>query len=668
MTEKVNLHVDDANLSDVFNRISDGRYRIPEFQREYVWDTSEVTELFDSIYNSYPIGSLFLWEVPEEMNQFFRDTREFGQPSVEDVRYQVSFVLDGQQRLTSLYIALEGLEFEGYDYSRILFNIDDEEFTLGKPTADHLISVSDIWDQQSRFELLDDMIEERRRAVQKCSDRLHQYQLPLIQVESGDVDSVISIFERINQTGRDLSRFDIVNANIWTKDFNLRQRIDNDIVERLQESSFGDVERDTVAQAISLILEGNCTTESQKNLDADEVEANWPDLKDAFLHAVDYIRRRYNIQRVEFLPYESLISILAYYIHESESETVVADHQEQIDRYFWRVVFSDHWATRRQGTIGNDTEIIDEIIAGRNPSFDFPITITPDKLKEANIKRSNSAVRNAFLCILANNEPLNPKDGTAIELHQNHYADFKLEKHHIFPNRFLLSHDFDKSERKSVIDITFLPRSVNNQISDKAPSNYFRDWEARDDFEEIMYSHFIPYGPDSAIWDDDYDLFLDQRASLIMEKVQDLVGETSLLEYEEKSAEQRIEDGEEMLRDTIHKRLRSSNGDGYWDILPSGVVSSVKEQVDSDLDEYDARERLEFVELADCSDIINIHWSEFSDVFPDGDDVEHHLKNLEVYRDSFGDEDMDRYTRLDGDLAIQWINSCIESTIEEVEA
>ena len=201
MTERVNLHVDDANLRDVFNRISDGRYRIPEFQREYVWDTSEVTELFDSIYNSYPIGSLFLWEVPEEMNEFFRDTREFGQPSVEDVRYQVSFVLDGQQRLTSLYIALEGLEFEGYDYSRILFNIDDEEFTLGKPTADHLISVSDIWDQQSRFELLDDMTEERRRTVQKCSDRLHQYQLPLIQVESGDVDSVISISNESTRRG-----------------------------------------------------------------------------------------------------------------------------------------------------------------------------------------------------------------------------------------------------------------------------------------------------------------------------------------------------------------------------------------------------------------------------------------------------------------------------------
>jgi hypothetical protein len=153
-----------------------------------------------------------------------------------------------------------------------------------------------------------------------------------------------------------------------------------------------------------------------------------------------------------------------------------------------------------------------------------------------------------------------------------------------------------------------------------------------------------------------------------MEKVQELVGETSLLEYEEKSAEQRIADGEELVRDIIHKRLHASNGGNYWDILPNGVVSSVKEQIDGDFNEYDARERLDFVDLADCADIINIHWSEFNDVFPDDDDVEHHLKNLEVYRDSFGDENMDRYTRLDGDLAIQWITSCIESTVEEAKA
>lgn len=661
MTEPVNLNVDDSNLRDVVGRISDGRYRIPEFQREYVWDTSEVTEFFDSIYNSYPIGSLFLWEVPEEMNEFFRDTREFGQPTVDDVSYQISFVLDGQQRLTSLYVALKGLEFEGYDYERILFNIDEESFTLGKPTADHLISVSDIWDQNSRFELTKEMTDERRRKVEQCSNRLHNYQLPLIKVEADDVDSVISIFERINQTGRDLSRFDIVNANIWTRDFNLRQRIDNDIVERLQESNFGDIERDTVAQSISLILNGKCTTEAQKNLDPEDVEDIWTDLKDAFLHAVDYIRRRYNIQRVEFLPYESLISILTYYIYKSDSNTV-SEHQEQIDRYFWRIVFSDHWATRRQGTIGNDTEIMDKIIAGQNPSIDFPITITPDKLKEANIKRSKSSVRNAFLCILANNEPLNPEDGTKIELHENHYADFKLEKHHIFPNRFLRSKGFDKSDRKSVIDITFLPRSVNNSISDKAPSQYFQEWKEHEDFEQIMYSHFIPYGEDAAIWDDDYERFLEQRVSLVMQKVQDLAGEISSLEYEDKSTEQRIEDAEQLIRDLIHERLKSSNGDSYWEILPSGVVSEVESRLDGDINGFDPRERLEFVDLSDCAEIINIHWSEFDDDFPDNDDVEHHLKNLEFYRDEYGETgEVDRYTKLDGNLAIQWIHSCIDA-------
>jgi hypothetical protein len=153
-----------------------------------------------------------------------------------------------------------------------------------------------------------------------------------------------------------------------------------------------------------------------------------------------------------------------------------------------------------------------------------------------------------------------------------------------------------------------------------------------------------------------------------MQKVQDLVGEISSLEYEDKSTEQRIEDAEQLTRDLIHERLKASNGDSYWEILPSGVVSDVESRLDGNMDEIDPRERLEFVDLSDCAEIINIHWSEFNDDFPDNDDVEHHLKNLEFYRDEYGEAgEVDRYTKLDGNLAIQWIHSCVD-TRGEAEA
>jgi len=666
MSQKVKLNVDDADLGLIISRTQEGRYRIPEFQREYVWGASEVTELFDSVYNSYPIGSLFLWEVPVEMNNYFRDMRDLGQPDLKDTSYQISFVLDGQQRLTSLYVALKGLEFRDYDYSRILFDIDAEKFTLGKASADHLISVADIWDdRKSLFDIAEGMSQKRQKRIERCSTRLRNYKLPLIEVESRDVDSVINIFTRINQKGRDLDRFDIVNANIWTGDFNLRKRIDKDIIERLEENDFGKIERDTVAQAISLCLEGQCTTDVQKNLDAGIVSDNWDNIRDAFLKAIRYIRGRYNIQRVEFLPYESLIAILAYYMYKAKSKTVISEHQNKIDQYFWRVVFSDHWGSMRQTTIGQDTEIIDEIIAGYDADVNFPLAITPDRLVNGNIKRSKSSVRNAFLCVLANKRPFNPEDGTNIDLKDSHFVDFKLEKHHIFPNSYLLDRNVNKEKRKSLVDITFLPKKVNNQIGSTAPSEYFSEFRDREDFDDIMLSHIIPYGDDSAIWSDDYDKFLEQRATLIMEEIQELVGESVDIDFRDKTPEQRMQGAETLIKNVVHARLEQAHGKSYWNILPSGVVQNVKERMNGEDSDIGSRERLEFISAEEASTIITTHWSQFEDVFPEKEDVEHHLKNLEAYRREYEDDgDVDRYTRLDGDLAIQWIYSCVRPSLE----
>ncbi|MBX0284745.1 DUF262 domain-containing protein [Halomicroarcula sp. F28] len=658
MTSEVTLDVNDINLNRAVEKMTNGEFRIPEFQREYVWSKSDVTSLFDSIYNSYPIGSVFVWKVPDSMNNFFQNLRDLNQPTLEDTEREISFVLDGQQRLTSLYIGLLGLEFKEYDYSRVLFDINREEFTLGSGNADHLVSMSDVWDDDRRMDIMDEVDNDQFKRIQRCANQFRNYKIPLIEIDTDQFDEVIDVFERINQSGEDLSRFDIVHANLWREDFNLRRRIDNDIIEPLEDKNFGTVSRETVAEALSLAIEGNSSTNTQKSLDSEKVRESWPDLKDAFMNSVRYIRRRYNIKRVEFLPYEDLIAILAYYMYKADSDTVKSRHQEQIDRYFWRVVFSDHWERGRQTTISSDVSIIDSIISGVNVDVSFPPSITPENLKEANIKRSSSRIRNAFLCILANNEPLNFEDGTPIDLSKGHYTNYRLENHHIFPNSFLRQIGFDKQMRKSVVDITFLPQNINREISDRAPSEYFADYKDRDDFDEIMASHFIPYGEGSAIWDDDYEKFLEQRCNIIMERIQTLIGGTGDIDQEAQTTEQLISGAKKEIRDIIHSRLMNANGESYWGVLPSSAVDAADTRMNGDAENN--REKLEFVEMSEAAEIIKIHWSEFSDVFPDRDDVEYHLKNLEHYELAYEDGDVDRYRKLDGDLAVQWIQSCTQ--------
>jgi len=232
----------------------------------------------------------------------------------------------------------------------------------------------------------------------------------------------------------------------------------------------------------------------------------------------------------------------------------------------------------------------------------------------------------------------------------------------------LLDRNVDKDKRKSLVDITFLPKKVNNEIGSTVPSEYFGEFRDRNDFEDVMFSHIIPYGDDSAIWNDNYDKFLEQRATLIMEEIQKLVGESADLDFQDQTPEQRMKEAEDLVRDITHTRLQADYGNSYWDVLPSAVVQNVDQRLNGGKSDIENRERLKHISAEESSIIITTHWSNFEDIFPVKDDVEHHLKNLEAYRREYEEEgNVDRYTRLDGDLAIQWINSCIRPTLEEIE-
>jgi hypothetical protein len=220
--------------------------------------------------------------------------------------------------------------------------------------------------------------------------------------------------------------------------------------------------------------------------------------------------------------------------------------------------------------------------------------------------------------------------------------------------------DWDKEMRKSVVDITFLPQNINQEIRDTAPSEYFKNYADRDDFNEIMRSHLIPSTEESAIWDDDYERFLEQRCIAIIDKMKDLIGGGVDMDKSSLTPEMLINQSKESIRDIIHAKLSEANEDGYWDTIPSGVADSVGSQLNGEVESD--REKLEFIDMKQASDIITIHWATFNDIFPNQEDVEYHLNNLQKYEKDYEDDEQDIYSEIDGELAIQWVESCTEQT------
>jgi hypothetical protein len=132
MSETVKVKPDDMQFDELMVKIRNGQIRIPDFQREFVWDRSQIISLLDSVYQHFPIGSLLFWQTEDEVQSY----RRIGEIELRhDSGKSVQYVLDGQQRLTSLFAALEQAKIahrvngkKVTKHLQIFFDLDNEVF------------------------------------------------------------------------------------------------------------------------------------------------------------------------------------------------------------------------------------------------------------------------------------------------------------------------------------------------------------------------------------------------------------------------------------------------------------------------------------------------------------------------------------------------------------
>lgn len=117
-------------FSSLMDDISSGRLKIPQFQREFIWEIKKSASLLDSIVKGYPVGSFIFWKTRERL----RSVKDIGnlnlpEPAIGDF---VNYILDGQQRITSLFAALKGEKIirsggKEEDFSEIFIDLEAKE-------------------------------------------------------------------------------------------------------------------------------------------------------------------------------------------------------------------------------------------------------------------------------------------------------------------------------------------------------------------------------------------------------------------------------------------------------------------------------------------------------------------------------------------------------------
>ncbi len=198
------IKVEPLSFGTIMSAMTQGTYRVPRFQRTFVWERSRIQSLLDSMYREYPIGSVFLWKAPAQYNHMLRSVDYLGQPPIEE-KQSYTFILDGQQRLTSLYVTVNGLNIGDEDYSKIVADMANDEankyFQYRNADNRRWIAIRDLL-KENVFDIYDTLPTEYRQRFQDIRQRLVSYPFSVVSVSDMDLDDAIEIFERINQQSK----------------------------------------------------------------------------------------------------------------------------------------------------------------------------------------------------------------------------------------------------------------------------------------------------------------------------------------------------------------------------------------------------------------------------------------------------------------------------------
>lgn len=212
-------------LSDLIGDIDRGRLALPEIQRPFVWKRSEVRDLLDSMYKGFPIGYLMIWRASSE------DAKFIGVDGKQET--PTEFIVDGQQRLTSLYTILKGTEVLHKDHSvsriRIAFRPRDAAFEVTdaaiEKDPEFLPDISAIWTgedwevitafvdrlREAKPELLEGGGEKAAREALNRLSSLDDYPLQAVMIgPEVDEETVAEIFLRVNSGGTKLQQADFI--------------------------------------------------------------------------------------------------------------------------------------------------------------------------------------------------------------------------------------------------------------------------------------------------------------------------------------------------------------------------------------------------------------------------------------------------------------------------
>lgn len=530
---------DSKKYIDLIWEIQKGWIKVPKFQRNFVWSIDKTANLLDSILKWYPIGTFILWETNERLNDI-KNVWNLELPQIPD-DIKVQYVLDGQQRITSLYAAYLGAKIKKEwekkvtDYSEIYVDLEwdidsnDQQIVVSrKPEHWNFISLHEVLNFNDYFlQIKENYTDEILKKIYQYAQYFSTYDFSTIVLRKEDIDSAIEVFTRINTWWQTLTLFEIMSAKTYDEeqDFDMEEKFYR-LRKELEEIKYDTISSSIILNTISLILSKNkeCKRRIILQLDKQAIINIWDDVISALKESIDYFRSVYRIPVSTILPYDSLLIPFSYFFYYNK-EKPRWEQIKLLEEFFWRMSLSYRYSSSTESRLAQDIRRIDEILKWNKPSYeDIKVYLnTPEDLINTSFSAGSSYCK-AILCLLAYHEPKDFQNNGKIIL-DNSWLKVANSKnyHHFFPKAYLRKNNI--WNENSIVNITLVSAELNKKkIKAKAPSIYMQDFlDENEELNVSIKSHLINSLEEFWIMSDDYLIFLQKRGEWIFNELQERI-------------------------------------------------------------------------------------------------------------------------------------------------
>ncbi len=538
--------------------IERGDIKIPQFQREFVWDIDKSAKLIDSILKGFPIGSFILWKTNDQL----RLVRGLGRGDFPTrTGENVNYVLDGQQRLTSIYCCLTGAKIhreigKESDYSTIYADLDADEGSVvadhftEPPSSEQYIKIVDLL--SVNFELIAKYTPERRSKIQSYYSTISSYSFPIIEISDATIDVATEIFTRINLGGKSLTVFEIMVAKTYdeSRDFDLSKKCQA-LKARLETINYETISETVFLQVGAAITAKDITSKSILQINKDRFIDLWPKISDAIERACEYLKSYNRIPVSQLLPYNAFVIPYSYFFFHHPDRPIDIK-QSLLEDFFWKCAIGARYSSSLESKTNQDLKKIDQILTGFEPKYEWQVSIRPSSLIANGQFNASKAFVKAILCLYAYHQPKSFADGAIVNI-SNYWLKQANSKnyHHFFPRKSLACKNKDEQIVNNVFNITIVDDFLNKRsIKARNPSDYISQYTNNNpNISQALESHLIGDISEFGITEDSVETFVQKRAELVSKvlatKMRNAITELDVINQEEEVAELVDEESDE---------------------------------------------------------------------------------------------------------------------------